>query len=44
MTYTSCRLLAIACRNQYPLKDIAFTTAIITALFGTAAVLLSGLF
>lgn len=45
MTYTStCRLSAIAGRNQHPLKDLLFAGAIMTSLFGTAAVLLSAFF
>jgi hypothetical protein len=45
MTHTStCRLSAIAGRNQNPLKDLLYTGAIFTSLFGTAAVLLSALF
>lgn len=45
MTYSKAnRLNAIAGRNQFPLKDLFYTGAIITGLFGTAAVLLSAFF
>jgi len=45
MTYTTtCRLSAIADRNQFALKDWFYTSSILGGLFATGAVLLSQLF
>ena len=45
MTYTStCRLSAIAGRNQFPLKDLVITGSYLAGVFGAAAVVLAQLF
>lgn len=45
MTYSStCRLAAIADRNQFPLKDLLVTGGLLTGFFATAGFVMSLMF